>query len=136
MEKFKVLIADDESEIRSLLGIYVKAAGFEVLEAETGDTAFAHVESEFPAIIISDIRMPHGTGIELLRRLRHVTYPETLYPNNFRPHIYIMTGLIEQNESYLSALGARRVYLKPFDFSKTVDEIVRSWNSYLSSQSG
>lgn len=58
MTKQKILIADDEAQIREILKIYFEKEGFEVIEAEDGAAAILKVQSEKPDILLLDIMMP------------------------------------------------------------------------------
>jgi DNA-binding response OmpR family regulator len=66
----KVLIVDDEENIRKFLAITLKAEGHEVLSAANGEEAIEIARSELPEAIFLDIRMPEIDGWEVLRRLR------------------------------------------------------------------
>ena len=71
MNKQKILIADDEAQIREILRIYFEKENFEVLEAEDGAAAILKVQAEKPDILLLDIMMPGGMdGFEVCRRIR------------------------------------------------------------------
>jgi len=65
----RILLADDEPEPRRAMARILKAAGFEVDTARSGDDALAQVEKKAYDAILSDISMPGVDGIELLRRI-------------------------------------------------------------------
>ena len=65
-----VLIADDDPEIRGLIGEYLQSNGYEVLEAENGLEAVLHVERSRPNIVILDLMMPRLGGLDALKRIR------------------------------------------------------------------
>src|SRR6185295_11695579 len=54
----KLLVVDDEAEIRSLLGAVLQSKGFEVVTAEDGAAALQQVQRERPAVILMDLSMP------------------------------------------------------------------------------
>jgi two-component system KDP operon response regulator KdpE len=66
----RLLIIDDEIQIRRLLRVTLEAAGFEVHEAENGGLGLAEVASLRPEGIILDLGLPDMDGKEVLRRLR------------------------------------------------------------------
>jgi len=66
----KVLLVDDEPGIRSVLGIYLKDAGYEVHTAEDGFSASNLIENLKPDIVLTDIKMPGTNGLDLLRIIR------------------------------------------------------------------
>ena len=68
--KKKVLIVDDEPAVLSLLRTVLKQGKFEVVEARAADDALNLLEHESVDLVISDIRMPGMSGIELLDELR------------------------------------------------------------------
>ena len=66
----RILIVDDEKSIRRTLGEFLRAAGYEVIEAEDADVALQRLrEAEFD-VVVTDIILPRVTGVELLRRIR------------------------------------------------------------------
>ena len=73
MAKQKILIADDEAQIREILRIYFEKEGFEVIEAEDGAAAILKVQSEKPDILLLDIMMPVLDGIEVCKQVRKMT---------------------------------------------------------------
>ena len=73
MNKQKILIADDEAQIREILRIYFEKENFEVVEAEDGAAAILKVQSEKPDILLLDIMMPVLDGIEVCKQVRKMT---------------------------------------------------------------
>ena len=67
---YKILIADDEAEIRSLLKLYLENDGYSVVEAEDGIKALEMVTSEKPDLCVLDIMMPGMDGYQVLRKIR------------------------------------------------------------------
>lgn len=65
----KVLIVDDEQQIRSILALMLRERGFEVAEAESGDEALRITDSIQPDIVLLDINLPGTNGLETLRQL-------------------------------------------------------------------
>ncbi|MCB1105390.1 MAG: response regulator, partial [Cephaloticoccus sp.] len=66
----KVLIIDDESQIRRLLRLTLASGGYTVLEAETGQLGLQEAAARQPEGIILDLGLPDMSGVEVLRRLR------------------------------------------------------------------
>ena len=76
--KYTVLVVDDEFELRRALIEKVdwQSAGFEVIgEAENGIEALECIESLEPDLIITDIKMPMISGLELAKRIREIRRP-------------------------------------------------------------
>ena len=72
----KILIVDDQKEIRRLVDITLKVEDYQILQAESGEEAIEIVKAEKPDLIIMDIMMPGGIdGLEATRILKND--PET-----------------------------------------------------------
>jgi two-component system response regulator HydG len=65
-----ILIIDDESGILDTLSILLKNSGFDVSTAQGGKTGLEAMKSSLPDIVLTDIRMPQVTGIDILDRAR------------------------------------------------------------------
>ena len=70
MSNYKVLIADDEPQIREILRVYFQKEGFQVIEAENGQDALDKVDAEHPDIILLDIMMPVMDGLQVCEKVR------------------------------------------------------------------
>jgi CheY-like chemotaxis protein len=66
----KILVVDDESNMRFLLRMVLEAEGYEVTEASHGATALELVREERPDLVVTDLMMPVMNGRELIERLR------------------------------------------------------------------
>jgi len=75
MEK-KILLVDDEKDIREVVHLSLSDMGYQVFEAEDGDEALRIFRDAQPPIVLTDIKMPNMDGIELLRKIKHEN-PET-----------------------------------------------------------
>ncbi len=69
-ERLKILIADDDPDIRDVLRITLEGDGYEVIEAADGEAALSAVKSEKPHLILLDFVMPKLTGSEVSIKLR------------------------------------------------------------------
>lgn len=67
---YKILIADDEAEIRDVLHLYLEKDGYEVVEAADGVEAMEKIKKEQPDLAILDIMMPGLDGYRVLRNIR------------------------------------------------------------------
>jgi len=70
-QKQKILVVDDEKMIRWSLGEALRGWGFEPVEVETANAALTAFEAETPAAILLDINLPDGSGLDVLRKIRH-----------------------------------------------------------------
>jgi two-component system response regulator PilR (NtrC family) len=107
----RILVVDDERSMRELLAIVLKREGHEVLLAENGRTAISVLEHEPVELLISDVRMPDVSGVEVLAAAQRVN-----------PGIIgIMITAFASTETAVEALrlGAYDYLSKPFN----VDEL-------------
>jgi CheY-like chemotaxis protein len=117
----KILVVDDEPMLREILRDVLEFEGAEVQEADNGRNAFdLYQKSGFHAVI-SDIRMPGGDGLELLRSLRALDCEV--------PVVMLITGFSELSHDSAYNLGADAVISKPFD----VNELLARLGFLLSS---
>lgn len=68
--KTRILIVDDEQQIRLLLRITLTAAGYETLEAENGRAAIEAVTGKKPDLVLLDLGLPDVSGIDVIRAVR------------------------------------------------------------------
>jgi two-component system response regulator PilR (NtrC family) len=103
----RILVVDDERSMRELLAIMLRREGYEVLLAENGKSAVAALERQSVDILISDIKMPDMSGVDVLRAAKRVD-PDILG---------IMITAFASTETAVEAmrLGACDYLSKPFD---------------------
>jgi two-component system, NtrC family, response regulator AtoC len=108
--KTRLLVVDDEQSIRRLCMTIGNTLGFACAEAESAETALALLDREIPDLVLTDLKLPTLSGVELLRQIK------TLLP---RTEIAIMTGH-GSIESAVDAmkLGAYDYIEKPFRVEK------------------
>ena len=70
MHKVKILVVDDDPDIRDVLNITLSAEGYEVVEAQNGEEALKLIKEMTPTLIILDYMMPVMDGREVCRRLK------------------------------------------------------------------
>jgi len=70
METLKLLVVDDEADIRELLESYFSSQGHTVLTADNGADGFRQFEANSPDLIILDVAMPEMDGFSVLRQIR------------------------------------------------------------------
>src|SRR5690348_9268687 len=73
--KFTILVVDDEKELRELIAESLSLRGYSVLLASGGIEALEIAKKESVDVIVSDVRMPKGDGIMLLRELKKCQVP-------------------------------------------------------------
>ncbi|MEK7330018.1 MAG: response regulator [Candidatus Eisenbacteria bacterium] len=70
MSKPRILVAEDERNLRQVLTLQLQNAGYEVIEAEDGQVALETAQRVFPDLVLLDVMMPQMDGHEVCRRLR------------------------------------------------------------------
>jgi two-component system nitrogen regulation response regulator NtrX len=68
--KARILVIDDEAEVRRSVGMILRYDDYEVIEASSGPEGIATAEREAPDLVFLDIKMPGMDGLEVLQRLR------------------------------------------------------------------
>lgn len=101
-----ILVVDDDEGLREGLSRLLEDEGYQVLCADNGDRALEIIRQTHIDLILTDMRMPGMSGIELLKNVRAV---------NERVGVIILTGYGEI-ESYIEAMnfGAMEYVSKPF----------------------
>jgi len=72
VNRTRILVVDDEPDVREMLSLALAQAGYEVDEAADGFAALAKVSRYRPDVVVTDLRMPGMTGVDLLQRLRRI----------------------------------------------------------------
>jgi PAS domain S-box-containing protein len=75
LEHVRVLLVDDDSDSRELLGMVLRHHGAEVCAAATAEAAVVAFRRHVPDVVVSDIGLPDADGYELIRRLRALDIP-------------------------------------------------------------
>lgn len=129
--KIRLLVVDDEAQIREMLKRHFEFKDFEVHTAENGRKALELMQETYCAVIISDIKMPEMDGIDLLREIRG-QYPMA--------RMIMMTGYVTIDNIFTCMrLGAETAVYKPFQdiqeldnaVDRAIDSIIR-WQKKLS----
>lgn len=66
----KVLLVDDEEDLRTIVGAKLEAAGFEVQKATNGKEALELMRHEKPELVIMDVKMPIMNGVEAVSEMK------------------------------------------------------------------
>lgn len=117
----RILIADDDEDIRRLVAFTLRRRGYNVLEANAGDTALELIRAERPDLVVLDVEMPGLNGLEVASAMKADATCTTI------PIIILsaksQSAEIEQGLS----MGAEKYLVKPFalkDLAATVAEIL------------
>jgi DNA-binding response OmpR family regulator len=80
MEKAKILIVDDDPNLRPALKIRLRANHYDTVQASDGHSAIAIAQMEQPDLIILDLGLPAGDGLAVLEQLPPKCYQNACYP--------------------------------------------------------
>ena len=121
MKTNRILIADDEPYVTRVLKLVLLKEGYEVICVNNGKQALDSYRETRPDIIVTDVKMPHMTGRELVETIRG-TDGDTDTP------IVVMTSTLEsENRNWVSGVGGVSFVGKPV----SPRELVRIINGYF-----
>jgi len=117
MGNFTIAIVDDDAAIRRLVRMYLRRAGFDVLECTTGDEARTALTTQRWDLAILDRRLPDMDGLALAQELKAKTDLRTRY-------VIMLTGDDEQEDKVEGLeLGADDYITKPFQYPELLARI-------------
>ena len=119
----KILVIDDDQDIRRLLGVRLKAKGYEPVFAGDAISAVNQARHERPDLILLDLSLPAGDGYVVMERLNAIPALEGI------PVIVVSARdqLVEQ--AHLADAGADSFFRKPFDYEELMIAIARALGS-------
>ncbi len=114
----RVLLAEDDTELRELLALVLENAGYQVVQCANGLQLLTQLDrSENFSVVISDLRMPRLSGLDVLDRLRNKSQ---------RPPFICMTAFGDElTHTRASHLGAVATMNKPFDLDEMIALVER-----------
>ena len=113
----RILVVDDDQDTVQLLTSLLQTAGYTVLAAIDPSQAVMQAQRERPALILTDILMPAGGGLSVLKRLKMSTKTGTI------PIIVLTASGDREIEAQSLAAGAIRFFRKPCDNAVLLDAI-------------
>ena len=115
----KILVVDDDKDLCDIIAESLEDEGFQVSKAFSGNQAVAFLAKNTVDLVLTDIKMPDGTGIDLLKNV--------VAGSPSAPVIVLMTGFADIAESELKAMGAKAVLRKPV----ALETFCRDLQSYV-----
>lgn len=103
-----ILIVDDSTSVRQVVGIALKSAGYDVIEGCDGRDALGKLTGQKVHLIISDVNMPNMDGITFLKSVK------ALPAYKFTPVIMLTTESQESKKKEGQMAGAKAWVVKPF----------------------
>lgn len=113
----KILIAEDERDIRDLITFTLGFAGYDVITATNGEEAFQKALEVMPDLILMDVRMPRMTGYEACKRIKaeeKIKHIPVVFLSAKGQESEVQTGL---------EVGAVEYILKPFSPDQLTDRV-------------
>ena len=109
-----ILCVDDEEDILELFRDEFLDLGFKVIEASNGAEAFDLFKTNEIDCVVSDIRMPGGDGVSLVKNIKG---------EGSDVPIFLVTGFSDYTTEDLTGLGVNAVIFKPFDLEEVVQMV-------------
>ncbi len=114
----RILVVDDEENVRRVLRQMLESAGYEVIVAANGNQALDLVAEQNPALVLLDLRMPGKSGMEVLKEMK-ADYPDVA--------VIVVTAVDEVNIAIEAIRNGAYDYLhKPFDANALIISVVRA----------
>jgi len=127
-KNIKILLVDDEPDILELLEQVLKRRKYDVLTAESfSDASMILEQNEDISLVISDIKMPEGSGLDLLKKIRA--------KNPVKPILVFLTAFTDISVEDIYNRGASDFIEKPIDikiFAKAIEDILKETELYTS----
>jgi DNA-binding response OmpR family regulator len=116
MPEKKILIVDDNADLVRIMGAHLEGHGYSVVSASDVAEAIKAVQKEKPDLIILDVTMPGGNGLDILKRL-NAANPKKMIP------VIVVTGMETRAKAEAFANGAVDFYLKPVNMDTLLESI-------------
>lgn len=114
-----IMIVDDAPSVRQIVGMALRGAGYEVVEATNGKDAASKLDGRKLDLVICDLNMPVMDGIGFSETIR----AQANY--RFTPVIMLTTETADEKKSKARAAGARAWLTKPFQPSTMLDAVAK-----------
>jgi two-component system chemotaxis response regulator CheY len=114
-----ILAVDDSASMRQMVGVTLRAAGYEVIEAADGDEALDYARQHRVDLVLTDVNMPRMDGIRLVSELR------TLPDYHLTPLLLLTTESSPERKAAGKRAGATGWMVKPFDPDQLLATLAR-----------
>ena len=112
-----IMLVDDSASLRQVVGIALKGAGYEVLEACDGQDALNKLKGQKVHLIVSDVNMPNMDGISMVKEIKK------LANYKFTPIMMLTTESDQEKKMQGKAAGAKAWLVKPFQPPTLLDAV-------------
>jgi DNA-binding response OmpR family regulator len=113
----RILIADDDADIRGIVALRLERAGYETIQASSGDEALRLVQESPPALCILDVMMPKVNGFEVLRELRGDPSTQGM------PVLMLTASVQDKDVARGFEVGADDYLRKPFSNAELLERV-------------
>lgn len=113
----RILIADDERDIRDLIAFTLQLAGHQVIATSNGEEAWQAATQELPDLILMDVRMPRLTGYEACRQLKAGEKTRSI------PVVFLSAKGQDAEVQAGLEVGATDYILKPFAPDQLIEKV-------------
>lgn len=113
----KILIVEDEPNVRNFVKVYLEFEGYEVVEAKNGREGLERVKADQPDLVVTDIMMPEMDGVTFYKTLRQDEKTKSL------PVIVLTVKDEFEDIKYAYLIGVDEYITKPFDPQQLVRKI-------------
>lgn len=118
-EMKKILVIDDNSDIRDLIAFIFEKAGLKVIQSANGESGLQELKSNRPHLVLLDATMPGISGLEVLKAIRKNTDKEL----SRVPVMMLTANSAEEDITRAFELGASSYIVKPFKKEKILAEV-------------
>ncbi len=122
----KILVIDDENQIRRMLRIALKSEGYDISEAENGEQGLASIVRQQPDLVVLDLGLPDMDGQTLLRELRSWSTV---------PVIVLSVRNSDKEKVQLLDAGAQDYVTKPFSIEEFLARVRANLRDHIKQQS-
>lgn len=113
----KILLCEDNDDIRKMLAMRLEVVGYTVLQARDGEEGLGIIKQQQPELVIMDLMMPKMTGFEVCRMVK--------FDEMYKDIPIIVLSALDQQRDREKALeaGADAYFIKPFDLELLLNKV-------------
>lgn len=118
LKNVNVLVVDDEEALREIFTDELTYLGAQVFCAKNGEEALDLYKQHSIDVVISDVRMPGGDGVQLVKNIASLPKPF--------PKIFMCSGYMDKSTDEILELGVLEIFAKPFDWDFIFSSVIKS----------
>jgi CheY-like chemotaxis protein len=122
MRRLKILLVEDDDDVRALYAYMLASAGYKVTAVRNGLEAFAEIQVNRPDVVVTDILMPVLSGLDLIAAVRSNDELADL-------PVVAITSLGENHREEARTAGATDVITKPIEIARMREVIEAAMSS-------